>query len=114
VRKALVSCSHVTRFLSRVTHNTLLTRTGLNSYSWCGESTASASGWTNLLSDFDHLTVPVYMSEFGCNKSPPRVWNEVTDLLSAPMSDLFSGGVAFSYFPANDPGYELVEISGST
>lgn len=53
------------------------------------------------------------MSEFGCITSPPRMWTEVAALLSSPMSDTFSGGVAFSYFPTSD-NYGMVEISGNT
>jgi len=64
-----------------------------------------------VVSDFKDLTVPVYMSEFGCVDSPPRVWNEVASLYSSPMSDVFSGGMAFSYFQANVGAYGLVDIS---
>lgn len=41
------------------------------------------------------------------------MWTEVAALLSSPMSDTFSGGVAFSYFPTSD-NYGMVEISGNT
>lgn len=47
-----------------------------------------------------------------CITSPPRVWNEVDALYAAPVSDVFSGGVAFSYFPTND-GYGMVTFSGN-
>lgn len=52
------------------------------------------------------------MSEFGCITSPPRMWTEVEALLSAPVSDVFSGGIAFSYFPTND-NYGMVTLSGN-
>lgn len=50
------------------------------------------------------------MSEYGCIFQPPRVWNEVPVLFSAPVSDVFSGGMAFSYFPTQD-GYGMVTFS---
>lgn len=42
-----------------------------------------------------------------CITSPPRLWTEVEALFSAPVTDVFSGGVAFSYFPTSD-GYGMV------
>lgn len=45
-----------------------------------------------------------------CIFSPPRLWTEVEALYSAPVSDVFSGGVAFSYFPTSD-GYGMVTFS---
>ena len=49
-------------------------------------------------------------------KNPPRLWTEVGTIFSQPMSDIWSGGVAFSYFPAqsNDGQFGMVTISGST
>lgn len=45
-----------------------------------------------------------------CITSPPRIWNEVPALFSPPVSDVFSGGIAFSYFPTSD-GYGMVTFS---
>ena len=42
-----------------------------------------------------------YFSEYGCITSPPRLWTEAAALFSTNMSDVFSGGIAFSYFPAS-------------
>ncbi|RSH78803.1 1,3-beta-glucanosyltransferase gas1 [Apiotrichum porosum] len=83
---------------------------GLNNYEWCGDSTYNTSGWNTIVSDFTNITVPVYMSEYGCITSPPRLWTEVAALFSTPVSDVFSGGVAFSYFPTSD-GYGMVTFS---
>lgn len=86
---------------------------GLNNYAWCGNSSYTASTWNNVVADFQTMTVPVYMSEFGCVANPPRYWNEVPTLYSTPMSDVFSGGLAFSYFSTNngEGDYALVDIS---
>ena len=46
-----------------------------------------------------------------CIFSPPRLWTEVDALFSEPVTDVFSGGVAFSYFPTSD-GYGMVTFSG--
>lgn len=59
-----------------------------------------------------------YFSEFGCITSPPRLWTEVAALLSANMSNVFSGGVAFSYLPASSAqgqfGMVTISADGST
>ena len=84
--------------------------TGLNNYEWCGNETLSSSHWDTITSGFSALPVATYMSEFGCITSPPRLWTEVTALFASPVSDVFSGGVAFSYFPTAD-GYGMTTIS---
>ncbi|EPQ28890.1 uncharacterized protein PFL1_03691 [Pseudozyma flocculosa PF-1] len=91
---------------------------GLNSYAWCGNSSYDASGYDSLVQEFSNLPVAAYLSEFGCVQGldgQPRPWTEVASLLSAPMTDTFSGGIAFSYFP-QDYGldYGLVSVSGDS
>lgn len=85
---------------------------GLNNYEWCGNSTYATSGWEAITTGFANLPVAAYMSEYGCIFQPPRIWNEVNALFSSPVSDVFSGGVAFSYFPTSD-GYGMVTFSGN-
>jgi hypothetical protein len=57
--------------------------------------------------------VAAYFSEFGCITSPPRLWTEVGALFSDLMSDVWSGGLAFSYFPAESAQgqFGMVDIS---
>ncbi|CAD6573513.1 MAG: 1,3-beta-glucanosyltransferase gas1 [Tremellales sp. Tagirdzhanova-0007] len=88
---------------------------GLNNYEWCGNETLQSSHWDVITSGFSQIPVVTYMSEFGCIMSPPRLWTEVQALYTSPVSDVFSGGVAFSYFPTSD-GYGMVTFSsdGST
>lgn len=66
---------------------------------WCGESNfqTAYSGLEALFSDYN---VVAYFSEYGCNNPSPRVWTEVGSLFSSQMSPVWSGGLAFSYFPA--------------
>jgi len=72
---------------------------GLNNYEWCGNSDFQTS-YSATMSDFQGFNVVAYFSEFGCITSPPRLWTEVAALFSTNMSSVFSGGVAFSYLPA--------------
>jgi hypothetical protein len=72
---------------------------GLNNYEWCGASTFQGS-YAGTNADYAGFNVVAYFSEFGCITSPPRLWTEAAALFSSNMSDIWSGGLAFSYFPA--------------
>ncbi|KAH9994406.1 Glucanosyltransferase-domain-containing protein [Russula vinacea] len=54
--------------------------------------------------------------EYGCNNPYPRPWADVAALFGTLAAPVWSGGVAFSYFPAqSDAGqFGMVNISGST
>jgi 1,3-beta-glucanosyltransferase GAS1 len=107
----------------------------LDNYEWCGSSTYATSGWEEITNDFSGIQVASYMSEYGfvtflslllpsaildltlfhlnsCITNPPRLWQEVPVLYSQPVTNVFSGGVAFSYFPTAD-GYGMVTFTGS-
>lgn len=84
---------------------------GLNNYEWCGNSSFEAS-YANLEQSFSVSTIPLVFSEFGCVTSPPRLWTEVAALYGPQMNTEWSGGLAFSYFPAVG-GYGLIELSGN-
>lgn len=71
---------------------------GLNSYSWCGDSaTYQSSGYDVLVSDFSNTTVPVFFSEYGCNRVQPRAFTEVQTLYGAQMTSVMSGGLVYEY-----------------
>ncbi|KAF9650722.1 glycoside hydrolase family 72 protein [Thelephora ganbajun] len=87
---------------------------GLNNYEWCGDASPSVYATKN--GDFAGYSVAAYFSEYGCITSPPRLWTEVAALFSSPMTQIWSGGIAFSYFPAESGQGEfgMVTIDGST
>ncbi|KAF8807668.1 glycoside hydrolase family 72 protein [Phlegmacium glaucopus] len=90
---------------------------GLNDYEWCGDSTFQAS-YAGTTSEFSQYNVVAYFSEFGCITSPPRLWTEVVALFSSDMTSVWSGGIAFSYFPAQSAqgqfGMVTISADGST
>jgi len=86
---------------------------GLNDYSWCGDSSFQAS-YAGTLGDFAGYNVVAYLSEFGCVTSPPRLWTEVGAIFSSDMSPVWSGGVAFSYFPAQSAAGQFGMVTIST
>ncbi|KAF5658904.1 1,3-beta-glucanosyltransferase gel2 [Fusarium heterosporum] len=84
----------------------------LNSYSWCGpEATFESSSYNDLVSGFESTSVPVFFSEYGCNKPQPRYWNETQSMYSKQMTPVFSGGVVYEY-TEEDNNYGLVKITG--
>ncbi len=82
----------------------------LNSYSWCGDSSYTTSGYNTLVSGFTGTSVPVFFSEYGCNVPAPRVFTEVGTIYGDEMMPVFSGGVVYEY--ANEvSAFGLVNIS---
>ena len=85
---------------------------GLNSYSWCGDSTFKESGYDTLVDDFKDTTVPVFFSEYGCNEVTPRLFSEVGTVYGDEMTGVFSGGLIYEYTQeANN--YGLVEFNSN-
>ena len=78
---------------------------------WCGNSNFQSS-YAGTNAEFSNLNIPAYFSEFGCASSPPRLWTEVQALFGSEMTPNWSGGLAFSYFPATGDGtFGMVTIS---
>ncbi|KAF5375191.1 hypothetical protein D9758_000023 [Tetrapyrgos nigripes] len=88
---------------------------GLNNYEWCGDDTFQAA-YAGTNGDYAGYNVVAYFSEYGCNSKPPRLFTEVAALFSSQMSDIWSGGIAFSYFPASSAlgQFGMVTIDGNT
>ncbi|KAJ7456634.1 1,3-beta-glucanosyltransferase [Mycena latifolia] len=86
---------------------------GLNNYEWCGNVPPSTYDGVN--SEFAGYNVAAYFSEFGSETCNPgvRVWTETSVLFASPMIDTWSGGLAFSYFPASSSAgqFGMVNIS---
>lgn len=70
---------------------------GLNSYSWCGASSSfTISGYNVLVQMFGNTTIPVFFSEYGCNKPTPRHFDEVP-VLYGPQMTVLSGGLVYEW-----------------
>ena len=83
----------------------------------CGNSTFDAS-YAAKTGDFSGYNVVAYFSEYGCNNPYPRPWADVAALFGSSAAPVWSGGIAFSYFPAkSDAGqFGMITLSsdGST
>ncbi|KAL1969191.1 hypothetical protein VTN77DRAFT_445 [Rasamsonia byssochlamydoides] len=83
---------------------------GLNSYSWCGDSSYTKSGYDVLTADFANASLPAFFSEYGCNLVEPRTFTEVQALYGEDMTQAFSGGLVYEWTQeANN--YGLVQIN---
>jgi hypothetical protein len=82
----------------------------INDYSWCGSSSFTTSNWEAKVKSYTDYSIPIFLSEYGCNAPSPRQFGEVSTLYSDKMSPVFSGGLVYEYSqePSN---YGLVEIS---
>ena len=84
---------------------------GLNSYSWCGSSaTFQSSGYDQLVSQFSNTSIPVFFSEYGCNRDLPRTFDEVQALYGPQMTPVLSGGLVYE-FSEEESNYGLVNIN---
>ncbi|TID25658.1 glycoside hydrolase family 72 protein [Venturia nashicola] len=89
---------------------------GLNSYSWCGaDATYQTAGYDQLVSMFHNSSIPVFFSEYGCNKPSglARPFNEVQSLYGPQMTSL-SGGLVYEYSQEeSDYGLVVINANGS-
>lgn len=85
---------------------------GVNLYEWCGKSSYESSGYDERTKEFSNYNKPVFLSEFGCNLVSPRPFTEVQAIYSKPMTDVWSGGVAYEWTQENN-NYGLVKLSTS-
>ena len=89
---------------------------GVNSYDWCGaDATYENTVYPVFISQFFNTTVPIFFSEYGCNRDKPRVFNEVAALYGPKMAPVMSGGLIyeFSQEEANDFGLVILNANGT-
>lgn len=85
---------------------------GFNDYSWCGKSSFTRSGYDKKVEAYSNYSIPLFLSEYGCNEVRPRPFTEIESIYSTDMTHVFSGGLVYEYSEeANE--YGLVEIDGS-
>ncbi|KAH9827592.1 glycoside hydrolase family 72 protein [Teratosphaeria destructans] len=82
---------------------------GLNSYSWCGNASSfTISGYDVLVQTFGNTSIPVFFSEYGCNKPQPRYFDEVP-VLYGPQMTVLSGGLIYEWTQETSD-YGLVQV----
>ncbi|ODV76841.1 carbohydrate-binding module family 43 protein [Suhomyces tanzawaensis NRRL Y-17324] len=86
---------------------------GINMYEWCGSSTYTSSGYSDISKQYQNLGIPIFFSEYGCNRVTPRQFQEVGTLYGSDMTNEWSGGIVYMYFQ-EDNNYGLVSIKGNS
>ena len=81
----------------------------LNSYSWCGASSFQQAGYNNLVSWFENSTIPIFFSEYGCNKVEPRQFSEIPVIYGEQMQS-FSGGLVYQWTQDSN-NYGIVQVN---
>ncbi|KAI9778912.1 MAG: beta-glucanosyltransferase [Peltula sp. TS41687] len=85
-----------------------------NDYSWCDPSTFTKSGWDQKVKNFSDYSLPIFLSEYGCNTNKRRrQFLEVASLFSTDMSSVFSGGLVYEYSEEGSD-YGLVKLNGNS
>jgi 1,3-beta-glucanosyltransferase GAS5 len=83
-----------------------------NDYSWCDPSSFTTSGWDQKVQKFKDYSIPIFLSEYGCNTNT-RKFEEVASLYSDQMTSVYSGGLVYEYSEEGSK-FGLVELSGSS
>jgi hypothetical protein len=81
-------------------------------YEWCGNSTFQISGYADRTKEFENYSIPVFLSEFGCNLVTPRPFTEVVAIYGPDMTGVWSGGIVYEW-SQQDNSYGLVQIDAS-
>ncbi|KAI1319064.1 1,3-beta-glucanosyltransferase gas1 [Mortierella claussenii] len=83
---------------------------GINLYEWCGaDMTYKTSGYAERTKDIESYSIPVFLSEFGCNRVSPRAFTEVNSIFGPDMTNNWSGGIVYEW-SQEDNNYGLVQI----
>ncbi|OMH82682.1 1,3-beta-glucanosyltransferase GAS1 [Zancudomyces culisetae] len=84
---------------------------GLNLYSWCKSTdTLQTSGYDKVVAEYQSYSVPLLLTEYGCNTYKPRAFGEAKALYSSSMTDVFSGGFMYMY-TQEENDYGIVQVS---
>ncbi|KAJ5266931.1 hypothetical protein N7478_009739 [Penicillium angulare] len=77
----------------------------LNAYEWCGESSYSVSGYSELQKNATDYPIPIFFSETGCNTPAPRTFDDQAAILGSEMDGTWSGAIIYEWIEeTNDYG----------
>ncbi|KAF9986657.1 1,3-beta-glucanosyltransferase gas1 [Mortierella antarctica] len=71
---------------------------GINLYEWCSPGvTYQTSGFADRTKEVASYSIPVILSEFGCNLVTPRTFPEVSAIFGPEMTGVWSGGIVYEW-----------------
>ncbi|KAF9698063.1 hypothetical protein EKO04_003984 [Ascochyta lentis] len=76
----------------------------LNAYSWCGNSDYKTSGYEMLEANSTSYSIPIFLSETGCQTVRPRTFQDQTAIFG-DMAETWSGSIIYEWIEeANNYG----------
>ena len=79
----------------------------LNAYEWCGDSSYTESGYSQLQENATNFNIPIFFSETGCNTVPPRTFADQAAVFGPQMSGTWSGAIIYEWIEETN-NYGLV------
>ncbi|KAF4305138.1 Glycolipid anchored surface protein GAS1 [Botryosphaeria dothidea] len=77
----------------------------LNAYEWCGDSSYTTSGYSELQKNASTYNIPIFFSETGCNTVQPRTFGDQSAIFGDKMADTWSGSIIYEWIEeANNYG----------
>ncbi|KAF9128265.1 1,3-beta-glucanosyltransferase gas1 [Mortierella sp. 14UC] len=84
---------------------------GADDEHWYGEgATYQSSGHVDRTADISSYSVPVFLSEYGCNLVSPRTFPEVKSIFGPDMTNTWSGGIVYEW-SQEENNFGLVQIN---
>ncbi|MCJ1336794.1 hypothetical protein MMC09_002072 [Bachmanniomyces sp. S44760] len=84
----------------------------INHYSWCGNSSFTESGYSELYSQTEGYSIPIFFSETGCNIVGHRAFQDQSAILGPQMNDIWSGAIVYEW-PQEKNSYGIVSYTSS-
>lgn len=69
----------------------------LNAYEWCGGSSYSTSGYSQLQQNASDYNIPIFFSETGCNTIEPRTFTDQAAIFGPNMVGTWSGAIIYEW-----------------
>lgn len=77
----------------------------LNAYEWCGSSSYTQSGYSELQKNATDYPIPIFFSETGCMTPKPRTFEDQSAIFGEHMVDTWSGSIVYEWIEeTNDYG----------
>lgn len=84
----------------------------LNAYEWCGDSSYTVSGYSELEKNATGYPIPIFFSETGCNTPAPRTFEDQAAILGSEMDDTWSGAIIYEWIEETND-YGLISYGAS-